>query len=184
MNQKLSATNKSKSDSLRKFYTNNFAYASTDLEIVYYQTQEEFQEVKTEKGNIESTIRENKQQINSIMLIDDDELSHLITKKIIYHATNGRVEVFKFVDSRSALAYLSNDKNSLPDLILLDIEMPKMDGWDFLEAFEKLCIGVPISILTNSIRPKDHFKATKYNSVHGFWSKPLKVEQVGKILSV
>lgn len=155
-----------------------------DLDNAIYQMQAKIQQARNEKTHIKNEWLGKRQSIKRIMLIDDDELSHLITKRIIQYVTNNSIEVMKFKSARQAIYYLINEINPLPDIILLDIEMPRMDGWSFLATFEKLHTGIPVGILTNSIRSNDQYKAIKYESVNSFWSKPLKKEHVEKLLAI
>src|SRR5205085_8629534 len=68
---------------------------------------------------------------------------------------------------------LINQKRFHPDLILLDISMPVMDGWAFLDEFEKLNIPVPVYIVSSSINPLDLARSKQYKSVAGFYCKPI-----------
>ena len=65
---------------------------------------------------------------------------------------------------------------SLPDLVILDLDMPLMDGWEFLDALAKLTLPHPIKVfvLTSSIQDEDQERALSYKQVAGFFTKPLK----------
>ena len=112
-----------------------------------------------------------------IILIDDDRLTSLLNKKIILMAFP-KVEVIMFTDASQGLEYLMNQKNVKTVLpkIYLDLNMPTMNGWQFLEEIEKKNILVNIFILSSSIDYKDMNKSKKYNSVKGFLTKPLTTE--------
>jgi CheY-like chemotaxis protein len=114
-----------------------------------------------------------------IVLIDDDDIQNLVNRKII-HLEHPQVQVVSYSDAKSALDAVTKE---LPDLILLDINMPRMNGWDFLEVFkngEKTC---PVIILTSSLNNMDKDKSKEYACVTGFISKPLKTEKVKEVLS-
>jgi CheY-like chemotaxis protein len=68
----------------------------------------------------------------------------------------------------------------LPDVILLDLNMPLMDGWDFLDAFGTLSMdkNVSVFVVTSSIRPDDFEKSTRYKQVRGCFSKPIDEQTV------
>jgi len=94
-----------------------------------------------------------------------------------------RGEVMHFVNGQAAINQLLisvEKKESIPDLILLDLDMPVMDGWEFLDAFLKLPIAkqVCVFVLTSSIHPHDREKARHYSLVKGFFSKPLDSDSV------
>ena len=127
------------------------------------------------------------QNINTqvkIMLIDDNELDIFIAEKILEKAAfEGKIIVME--SSKAALNYLkenagSNDK--IPDVIFLDILMPEMDGYGFLNEFENLNEEVKnkinIIILTSTSNPKDKERAAKYAFVKNFITKPLKISDV------
>jgi len=114
-----------------------------------------------------------------IFIVDDDELLCFILKKQI-----GKFDNFHIwntaANGRTALETLkaANDENAaLPDLILLDINMPVMDGWEFLDAFSKLAPQLPsvpkICILSSSINRDDREKSNTYKEVSKFFTKPL-----------
>ena len=71
-----------------------------------------------------------------------------------------------------------------PDLILLDLNMPVMDGWEFLDAFSALDLQkhVHVCVLTSSIHPEDIEKAKLYAEVEGYFPKPLDDEILDRIV--
>ena len=83
-------------------------------------------------------------------------------------------------DGKQALEYVTaciENKTALPDLIFLDINMPVMNGWEFLEKFSTLHNGEPggsvVVMLTTSLNPDDRARAEQYPEVRSFAYKPL-----------
>jgi CheY-like chemotaxis protein len=77
------------------------------------------------------------EKIETICIIDDDEIYQLFTKKSILRI-NDQYEILSYINGRDAMQGLQqrlDAKSAMPDLILLDINMPVMDGWQFMEAF-------------------------------------------------
>ncbi len=115
---------------------------------------------------------------NHILLIDDNEIDNYINNHIVKE--NGIAEKISVKNSAlDALSYLKSIENEevFPDLIFLDISMPKMDGFGFLEEFikfpkakEKKCFVV---MLTSSNNPEDRTKAMNYDVVIDYFVKPL-----------
>ncbi|GEO04506.1 response regulator [Adhaeribacter aerolatus] len=97
-------------------------------------------------------------------------------------------EVITFYEAKEALVAIQAglEQNDLPSLILLDLNMPLMDGWEFLEALtpleEKLKDKVQIFILTSSVDPADEKKSQTYSLVSGFIPKPLSAESVNLMM--
>lgn len=121
--------------------------------------------------------------ISNILLVDDDETSiylqnHLLTDVCKF---KGHIEIC--YNGKTALEYIKAEgeyqsrSNPLPDLILLDINMPVMNGFEFLEGYsdldENLRGGIVISMLTSSLNSHDKEKADQYQTVSDFITKPL-----------
>jgi len=115
-----------------------------------------------------------------IHLIDDDPLNNLINKKLIARVLPDAV-VTDDVNAKEALEKIRNEFN--PDVILLDLNMPGMNGWEFLEHFQKLGKEITIYILTSSIDSADYRKAEKYKSVKKYIEKPLNGSKISTLLS-
>jgi CheY-like chemotaxis protein len=110
-----------------------------------------------------------------ILLIDDDPLNNLINRKLIARFLP-EVEVTEDVDAREALERIKNDFT--PDLILLDLNMPGMNGWEFLESFQKMGKEISVYILTSSIDSADYRKAERYKQVKKYIEKPLNSQKI------
>lgn len=126
--------------------------------------------------------------LHTICIIDDDEIYQLFTKKAISRFGKP-FTILSYVNGREAILDFTRklqESESLPDLILLDINMPVMDGWQFMEAFESMKAQVPkniqIYIVSSSIAPGDIDRATNNPSISGFVSKPLDVATLEKLL--
>jgi len=118
-------------------------------------------------------------KINSICLIDDDMIFQYIAKKVITE-TNLVKEIDVFYNGLDALKFLESahlNKEELPDIILLDLFMPVMDGWGFLDEYlllqSKLNKKIPIYIVSSSIDPADIQKSRKISLVKDFIVKPM-----------
>jgi CheY-like chemotaxis protein len=119
----------------------------------------------------------------NIMVIDDSHFDRLIAQKVI--GLSKAAEHVTLMDSAlKAIDYLhsADHATEIPDLILLDISMPEMDGFGFLKAFAKLPDAVrkqcKIVMLSSSVNPADIRKAEQSVFVDGFIPKPLSTEKL------
>ncbi|MBL6448887.1 response regulator [Fulvivirga sp. 29W222] len=117
-----------------------------------------------------------------VLLIDDDPIANMINRELF--EIRGYV-VNAYTNPKEALEYLESANSSLgdiPDIIMLDINMPEMDGWGFLDEYQKIEFAsnnnCRLFMLTSSIASEDKEKAFTYSSVKGFISKPLTMEWV------
>lgn len=129
-----------------------------------------------------------KNKVNCILLIDDDEPTNYL-HQILLEDMNIADEIIAMQNAEEALEFLkSKDEGEYPqpDLIFLDINMPVMNGWEFLEEYNKLPEsqkGKHVMImLTTSVNPDDKQKANHDGIVQEFINKPLEEGVVRHIL--
>ncbi|MFA0961067.1 response regulator [Roseivirga sp. BDSF3-8] len=133
----------------------------------------------------------NKAQYNAVMLIDDNEIDNLINQKMI-EAADMTKNIYTHTGAKSAIEFLKNIEKMegvaeqvLPEIIFLDIDMPLMDGFQFLDEFDKMGdvtkSKCKIVMLTSSINPQDMNKSKKYNYVKKYINKPLTQDTLSKL---
>lgn len=119
-----------------------------------------------------------KEQLNCVLLVDDDPATNFINKITV--EKSGLVK--KVAIAKNGLEGLNyvkdtiNDEENAPCMILLDINMPAMNGWEFLEEYSKIKREAPIPVivmLTTSLNPDDKQRADKINEITSFKNKPL-----------
>jgi CheY-like chemotaxis protein len=126
-----------------------------------------------------------------VMLIDDNELDNFVNQKII-EGNNFAEKVYINSSGRSAVEFLQNilvisnyDQNLMPKVIFVDLNMPIMDGFQFIEKFELLINSssqeFKLVILTTSINQEDKKKALKFKNNILFLNKPLTDESLAII---
>lgn len=125
-------------------------------------------------------------QLNRILLIDDDASINFLHSEVLkFKAVSASYTLLD--SSAGALETLrTSEKEELPDLILLDLNMPVVSGWDFLDqvkTFDEGIQNIPVVILTSSMNPDDIAKSKDYTNVIGFLSKPLDVEELTEVMS-
>ncbi len=125
-----------------------------------------------------------------ILIIDDDEIFEFITRELIAEMYPDS-EITSFLNSDEGLDFLSKaitTKNNLPDIVLLDIRMPEMDGFELLNELGKShtpadILPMRIFMLTSSLDAKDYRMSTENPLVSGFISKPLEADKLNSLMS-
>jgi len=112
-----------------------------------------------------------------VVLVDDDRITNKIHHTLIKrHAADKQIVLFH--DPEPALDYIEQHQ---PDLVLLDLHMPHIDGWKFLHMMEVRNIQVAVIIVSSSIDPKDLSRAKTFAFVKYFVTKPLTLDKVKMI---
>ncbi|MEP2773008.1 MAG: response regulator [Fulvivirga sp.] len=127
-------------------------------------------------------------KLNCILLVDDDDDCNFFHMRLFNKmGITERTEVT--VDGKEAIDFLKSVENGShpqPAIIFLDINMPVMDGWEFLEAYGKLNEGqkaqIVLIMLTTSLNPDDKERALNNPYINDFHNKYLSKEDINKIL--
>ena len=124
------------------------------------------------------------QQIQSVLLIDDDPASNYIAQ-LLLRKSGAVKEITVAANGQEALEYIEQRCNGkgYPDLILLDINMPKMDGFEFMEHFQQLpcAASIRVVVLSSSVSTRDQQTATEYH-IKDFINKPLTKEKLAQLI--
>jgi CheY-like chemotaxis protein len=125
-------------------------------------------------------------KFNIACIIDDDPILIFGTKRLMQLA-NFCEEILVFHNGKEAYDKLKTfilSGKKLPDIILLDLNMPIWDGWQFLDEFTQMSIPstVTIYIVTSSIDPEDVKKAKTYEIVSDYLVKPIRIDDLKKIM--
>ncbi len=117
----------------------------------------------------------------NILLVDDDPINNLINQRLISKVELGE-ETREFLSGAEALEFLDSLNAEDKSLILLDINMPIMNGWEFLNHYQEKYPhrNDVIVILSSSIDFLDRIKAQDYAIVSGFLEKPLTIEKLSE----
>lgn len=125
-----------------------------------------------------------------VFLIDDDNIVIYLTKLVINESLP-ELEVVSFEYATEALEALQDlvEKNhAFPEYILLDINMPMVDGWDFLAVYEKFPCNkraqCKLMMHSSSLDPAEEIKSKSYNCVADFVPKPITTENLNNVFSL
>ncbi len=129
-----------------------------------------------------------KNKLKSILLVDDDDATNFLHKMVI-KKLDCTEEIVVKNNGEEAITYLrtlKDGKYPQPNLILLDINMPVMNGWEFLQEYKKLdknqMAETVVTMLTTSLNPDDKERSFSLNEINDFMSKPLTVEMLKDLL--
>lgn len=132
-----------------------------------------------------------KHKYNNALLIDDNELDNFINEKML-EANCFAGKVYVSSNGKSALEFINNlvvsggaNNGTYPDVMFIDLNMPIMDGFEFIDHFKKIndpkLMACKLVILTSSISNSDKIKAEKIGSGLVFVNKPLTNEILGQL---
>jgi CheY-like chemotaxis protein len=125
-------------------------------------------------------------KLGEVYVVDDDQVYTFLLRRQV-----GKMDFctsLRFFnhggEALDALENLRDKPEHLPDLILLDINMPICNGWEFLDGFTGLSLkkAIPVDIISSSVTPDEHKRATRHPNVGDFYSKPVTVETLTEIL--
>jgi CheY-like chemotaxis protein len=129
-------------------------------------------------------------KLNRVLLVDDDDDANYLQEKH-FRKNNFAEHVDKVCNGVEALEYINEciaGKHTLPEIIFLDLNMPKMDGWTFLEKYnqlsDKVKSKITLIILTSSMNPDDAERANRTPEVKGYKNKFLTGNQLDEILKL
>ena len=124
-------------------------------------------------------------KLKCILLIDDNPADNRFHQLLI-EEMNIAEDIQMVENGLDALGFLKKENQIIPELIFLDINMPKMNGWEFLEEYKKLPSHIKAKIviimLSTSANPKDISRSQEIAEVSNFETKPLTQEAVENIL--
>lgn len=128
--------------------------------------------------------------LETVLCVDDDPITLMLCKKVIVKANFGKEIIFA-QNGQEALELfdkIKTENNQVPQLIFLDLNMPVMNGWDFIEKFSmnkvKEFENTKIIILSSTIDPADFNRAKQYGVVSHFLSKPITVEMLENLKEI
>jgi CheY-like chemotaxis protein len=123
----------------------------------------------------------------NVMIIDDDPISNFLSSMAIKKSMLD-LPIMEFQEGETALDYLHDNSSQhakIPSIILLDLNMPGMDGWQFLDSYQKLRTQFThepkLVILTTSEYVEDYEKSKRYGFVNYYLVKPITVDKMNTL---
>jgi CheY-like chemotaxis protein len=132
-------------------------------------------------------------KINCILLVDDDPTTNFLNTELIedldicnqIHVVHNGQEALDFINLEGSFKKSSRNTYAMPDIIFLDINMPLMDGFEFLSEFNKSSLAkrgsIVIILLTTSDAINDKLKSELDTSIYQFIEKPLREKELLKL---
>lgn len=123
-----------------------------------------------------------------VCVIDDDEIYQFTIRHNVLKLNNQNA-VLSFTNGQQAVDFFASHQNNTanwPDVIFLDINMPTMDGWAFLDAFEPIALAakqsITLFVVSSSIDEIDYNRAKSIPLVHDYIIKPLTLEKLQSLI--
>ncbi|WP_299885985.1 response regulator [uncultured Lacinutrix sp.] len=129
-----------------------------------------------------------KNKIECVLLIDDDKVTNFYNKKVLTKHEEFK-EIIAVTSGENALKHLTEASKGLclkPNLIFLDINMPAMNGWEFILEYNKLdkkfTKDIKLVMLTTSNNPDDYKRSKEIETVNDFINKPLSIDLLSNLI--
>lgn len=120
--------------------------------------------------------------INSILVVDDSDIDQYLAKYMI-EQIDSSIQIQQAYDGQEALELLYDSKQS-PDIILLDINMPRMNGLEFLDNYEASITALSrVVMLTSSDQASDKQKSLSHSCVTHYFTKPFEKTDLEALLA-
>lgn len=120
-----------------------------------------------------------------LLILDDDELNNQILATVLEDFSFVE-NILAFNDGWEVLQFLENSKSKFPDILLIDLKMPTMEGEDFIRKYESLFFNEfpdsKLIVLTNSTLSREKDNVMAYRSVIDFITKPVEVDKLREVL--
>lgn len=139
-------------------------------------------------SNIFTTQIERRVKMCQVLIVDDDPVHHYLAQYLCKN--HSAISSLKcFLKPADALDFITKEvlnKSPLPQVVLLDINMPDIDGWKFLESLQNICKSAETSINIFMLSSAPHFKTEQlrmqYHFVKGYYTKPLTKNMLDRLL--
>lgn len=128
--------------------------------------------------------------IRKFITVDDDEFNNVLCRLSIELALGNAADITSFEKPEAGLAFIQTHymHEQEPAILLLDINMPKIDGWEFMEEFEAfpevIKKQLTVYMVSSSVDPRDMEKAEMNKRIKAFLSKPVSVETVEQLSGI
>ena len=124
--------------------------------------------------------------MKSFLLIEDYDIFNLIHNQLILKTyPNAKITIFKY--AQQALNHLLNDSETMPEVIFLDLNMPEMNGFEFIDQlishFDQESITAKLYLVSSTLDHRDKERAKSYNCVQGLIDKPLTTYFISSLFS-
>jgi CheY-like chemotaxis protein len=127
-------------------------------------------------------------KINTFCIVDDDDL-YQFTTTLLLKKTDLVNKIIVFSDGLKAINFLKDEMGNvenIPDILFLDINMPVMDGWEFLEEYLLIKPMMPktvvIYMVSSSVDERDVLKAKSISALSGYLIKPISSENIMEVI--
>lgn len=117
-----------------------------------------------------------------VLLVDDNEADNVYHNRV-FRKLGAEERLVVYDSSQEAMDFLKDETQAASiDLVFVDINMPVMDGWTFVERLDQTGFEKPVVMMSSSMNPDDHSRAMSYRCVQEYLIKPLTREVLGELL--